>query len=327
LFVADASAGVVWRAEHVVAPFGVAAAAADAPATGAAAATDAPAATDAGGGGAGATAATVPAPPLAVVHVSAPARLSGVAVLPPQTDRRAVAGRLDLAARLVWTDANAHAVRKASLHGARDAPFAASGEPASAMSPGGAAAAAHAARGAWNVANGPSMNRDGGASASSRRGAVLWPVAVRGVGGASPSSVGGEGGVRSVLPRGVVVAEYLGRVWLMRDDGTNDARYLLFSHFKNKNESQAEFGGRTPTRVYPLSQAAPRSRSYWSTRHAARREERRAACGPSWRRPAATAAQAPVPTRRARAPSCNSPHEWKPIKIKDEACDRDATRD
>jgi hypothetical protein len=33
-----------------------------------------------------------------------------------------------------------------------------------------------------------------------------------------------------------------------------------------------------------------------------------------------------VPTRRARAPSCNSPHEWKPIKIKDEACDRDATR-
>ena len=248
MFVADASAGVVWRAEHVVAPFGAAAAATDAPATGAAAA-DAAAATDAGGGEAGATAATVPAaaaaappPPLAVVHVSALSRLSGVAVLPPRADRCAVAGRLDLAARLVWTDANAHAVRKASLHGARDAPFASSsdapgsyGEPASAMSPGGAAAAAHAARGAWNVANGPSMNRDGGASASSRRGAVLWPVAVRGVGGSSPSSVGGEGGVRSVLPRGVVVAEYLGRVWLMRDDGTNDARYLLLSHLKKKN--------------------------------------------------------------------------------------------
>jgi len=59
------------------------------------------------------------------------------------------------------------------------------------------------------------------------RGALLWPVALQGVGGAhcesSSSSSNGAVANPSVLPNGVVVAEYLGRVWLLCDDGKCDA--------------------------------------------------------------------------------------------------------
>jgi len=171
-----------------------------------------------------------------------------------------VPGRLDLSRRLVWTDTNAHAVLKASLHGSHEAPFTSTplhpnGNAISTSSPSSystttstAYAATQAARSAWNTANAPAMNQAqsyveqqqqaAGGSRQQYQGALLWPVAVRGVGGArqhSSSSSGSSGSnideersssdgdgasaTPSVLPNGVVVAEYLGRVWLLRDDG------------------------------------------------------------------------------------------------------------